>query len=368
VTPEDRAAAGVRALLPTGLLRRPTPVIVVAFALLGLTVQSVDAIVRAGRIDAYAASAMLGRMALWAVVYPLVFQPWRRRFAARPPRLGWGTFASIAVLSAGSAVLMEVVVGVATSLPKGETLDWLVTFFTGRMPVALFLPALLTHGAALVELGFATAAHARGTLLRVERMRARQREARLHLLRNQLHPHFLFNALQGVSALLGKEPEEAERLLGRLQSLYRHSLQSLHSTSVPLRDEIEWSREYLEIERARFSDRLQVRTSVADDVAAASVPPLILQPLVENAVRHGIARERGPGWIAISAVREEGQVLLRVANGISRPQNVAFGFGLRHTTRRLRETYGEAARLEVAQSPTAIEFVLRLPLETRPSG
>ena len=362
----DGAAAPPLATPPPALLPRPTAVVVTAFALLGLTVLSVEAVVREGCVDAIAASWMLGRMGLWAAFYSLAFLPWRRRFAERPPRLGWGTFFTIAALSAGSAVVMEVLVGIATSLPRGETPQWLVTFFTGRMPVALFLPALLTHGAALVELGFATAAHARGTLLRVERMQARQREARLHLLRNQLHPHFLFNALQGVSALLAKEPDEAERLLARLQSLYRHSLQSLRSTSVPLRDEVDWSREYLEIERARTSGRLRVRASVAEDVAEAPVPPLILQPLVENAVRHGIAREPGPGWITIAAVREEGQVVLRVANGISRPQKVVFGFGLRHTTRRLRETYGDEARLEVAQSPTAIEFVLRLPLERRP--
>jgi two-component sensor histidine kinase len=362
----DGAATPARATLP-GLLRRPTVVVIAAFALLGLTVLSVEQL-RIGGIDAYAAGSMLGRMGLWAGTYALVFLPWRRRFAVRPPRLGWGTFFSIAALAAGSAVLMEVVVGIVTSLPRGATREWLVEFFTGRMPVALFLPALLTHGAALVELGFATAAHARGTLLRVERMRARQREARLHLLRNQLHPHFLFNALQGVSALLGERPDEAERLLAQLQSLYRHSLQSLHSTSVPLRDEVEWSREYLEIERTRSSDRLRVSTSLEEGIAAAPVPPLILQPLVENAVRHGIAREPGPGWISIAAVRDGGQVLLRVANGISRPQKVVPGFGLRHTTRRLRETYGDAARLEVAQSPTAIEFVLRLPLQAAPGG
>jgi LytS/YehU family sensor histidine kinase len=340
---------------------------VAAFALLGLTVLVVDTAVRS-RIGVDDAASMLGRMGLWAAFYSLVFLPWRRRLARRPPRLGWATFLSIAAFSAGSAVAMEVLIGIATSLRKGEVLHWLVTFFTGGMPVALFLPALLTHGAALVELGFATAAHARGTLLRVERMRARQREARLYQLRNQLHPHFLFNALHGVSALLAKDPAAAEELLARLQSLYRHSLRSLHSAAVPLRDEIEWSREYLEIERARFSDRLRVRTDVAEEVAAAPVPPLILQPLVENAVRHGIAREPGPGWITIAAAREGGEIVLRVGNGISRPRKVVFGFGLRHTTRRLRETYGDAGRLEVAQSPTAIEFLLRLPLETRPSG
>ena len=361
MTPGGRVAAEPPVALPPALLRRTLFVVVTAFALLGLTVRSVEAIVRSGRIDSADASWMLGRTALWVVVYSLLLLPWRRRFAARPPRLGWSTGLSIALLSACSAVVIEALVGIGTHLPKERTLQWLVAFFTGGVPAALFLPALLTHGAALVELGFVTAAHARGTVLRVERMRARQREARLHLLRNQLHPHFLFNALQGVSALLASEPEEAERLLGRLQSLYRHSLRSLHSTTVPLRDEVDWSREYLEVERARFSDRLQVSASVDEEVAAAPVPPLILQPLVENAVRHGIAREPGPGWIAITAVCEEGQVLLRVANGISRPQAVVHGFGLRHTTRRLRETYGDAARLEVTQSPTAIEFLLRLP-------
>jgi sensor histidine kinase YesM len=302
-----------------------------------------------------------GRMALLAAVYPLLLMPVRRRFASHPPRLGWLTCLGVAVLATAWTVVMEVVACAFVAVPQGKLVPALARLFRGEMPLFLVLPAMLLHAAALLELGFATQAHAHGALLRAERMRARSREARLQQLRNQLHPHFLFNALHGVSALLGSDPRRAEALLARLQALYRNSLRSLSSPFVTLQQEIDWSREYLEIERARFSDRLELRISLPAALTAVSVPPLILQPLVENAVKHGIGRQPGPGWIAITAWAEGEEVLVQVANTAPRSRPIVFGFGLRLTTRRLTETYGREARLEVHAEGGEIAFLLRLP-------
>lgn len=342
-------------------LRAPTAAIAVGTAALGAAILTALSILQVGWQRPSDAAWIVGRMTLLALVYPLVLMPFRRRLAQRPPDLGWATCLEVAVLATFWAVVMEVVVGVVVGIAKGGVLTFLADFFTGRMPAFLFLPALLLHAAALFELGFAARAHALDSQLRVERMRARGREARLQQLRNQLHPHFLFNALHGVSALLASDPARAEALLDRLQRLYRNSLRSLHSSFVTLQQEVDWSREYLEIERVRFSDRLELRTSLPAALATVYVPPLILQPLVENAVKHGIGREPGPGWIAIEATAEGEQVAIRVVNNAHRQPQLIYGFGLRLTTRRLSETYGDAARLEVQPGDGEMAFVLRLP-------
>jgi hypothetical protein len=335
--------------------------IAVGTASLGAAIMAALITLHPGWKQASDAWWIVARMTLLGLVYPLLLMPFRRRFGARPPKLGWATCLGVAVAATFWAVAMEVAIGLTLAIAHGGALHFLASFFSGKMPAFLFLPALLLHAAALFELGFATQAHAHDALLRVERMRARGREARLQLLRNQLHPHFLFNALHGVSALLASDPSRAEALLARLQALYRNSLRSLNSPFVTLQQEVGWSREYLEIERARFSDRLELRVSLPAALTTVSVPPLILQPLVENAVKHGIGREPGPGWIAIEARADGEEVELRVANAAHRPRQIAFGFGLRLTTRRLAETYGTAARLEVRPGVGEIAFVLRLP-------
>jgi sensor histidine kinase YesM len=292
----------------------------------------------------------------WLLVCAAVLLLYRR--AVRP---GVWVLLSVALAAPAAALGIELLVAVCFQLTRVQP-NAIADLFAGRTPVAPMLPSFMIQAAVLVALGVTSEARARTALLRVEQVRARNREARLQQLRNQLHPHFLFNALHGVAALLRRDPAAARSLLERLQRLYRHSLRSLDEITVPLAQELAWSREYLDIERERFADRLAVRISAPATVGAVPVPPLILQPLVENAVRHGVSTDTGPGWIEISAAADEGELVLRVANAARRRSEVAFGFGLRHTTRRLAETYGAAARLLIEPGEDAIAFVLRLPL------
>ncbi len=298
---------------------------------------------------------------LMSGLYLLLLMPLRRSRFWRAPRLQWQAAVVIVACSILTPLLALVVqgsFGVQRTEPLGP---WLLLFVQGKLGFYIVTPAVLVCGTAMVELGLAAAAEAQRRELRTERMLARHREARLEVLRLQLHPHFLFNALNSVVALLVKDPPAATATLDRLRSLYERSLRSIGRELVPLSVELDWCREYLAIEHQRFSDRLRVEVSVDADAGAAGVPPLLLQPLIENAVRHGVGRDAGPAWIHIGAtLDDDGALRLRVANNSQGRGEIREGFGLRHTRRRLAETYGEAAQLEVRRRDGCVEASVRL--------
>jgi len=170
------------------------------------------------------------------------------------------------------------------------------------------------------------------------------------VLRMQLHPHFLFNTLNSIAALIHKDPDAADRMTARLSDLLRLTLENAGVQEVPLVKELEFLELYLEIERTRFADRLVVRTEITADTLDASIPYLILQPLVENAIRHGVASRSSPGCVIVSAVRESDMLVLQVKDdgpgisaGVSRN-----GLGLSSTRARLEKLYGNAHRFELS--------------------
>jgi two-component system LytT family sensor kinase len=169
-------------------------------------------------------------------------------------------------------------------------------------------------------------------------------QAQLDALRMQLHPHFLFNTLNTISVLMRNDAEMANHVLVRLSELLRMTLDNVGKHEVPLREELEFLDLYLEIERTRFQDRLSVRTDIDPAVLDAMVPTLILQPLVENAIRHGIAPYVRRGLIEVSARRLDGQVELQVRDtgpGLSNFGGTAAaqGIGLANTRSRLEQLY-----------------------------
>jgi signal transduction histidine kinase len=178
------------------------------------------------------------------------------------------------------------------------------------------------------------------------RLEAQLAQTQLHVLRARLHPHFLFNTLNAIAALMHRDVEAADRMLARLSELLRTAIDSSDLQEVSLADELAFVERYLEIERTRFSDRLDVRVDVASDAYGAAVPHLLLQPLVENAVRHGIAPRAGAGRIEVFARRRNGQVLLAVRDdGVGSRGREREGTGLGVTRERLRHLYGDAARI-----------------------
>jgi sensor histidine kinase YesM len=180
-------------------------------------------------------------------------------------------------------------------------------------------------------------------------LEARLADAKLHALRMQLHPHFLFNTLNAISTLVHKDARAADEMIANLSELLRATLDA-EGQEITLREEIALLDRYLEIQQTRFGDRLRIEKDIDGAALGGLVPTLILQPLVENAIRHGIEPESGPGQISVRAERKENQLFLRVHNnGGDEPRHPKrpSGIGLANTQARLTELYGDAARFRL---------------------
>ena len=206
-------------------------------------------------------------------------------------------------------------------------------------------------------------------LRRVE-MAAELSQARLNALTGQLRPHFLFNALNAVSALINRDPAAADRLVVQLGNLLRLSLARSDESEIPLEDEIAFLRLYLDVMSARIGPKLTVVWSIDDRVVTALVPQLILLPLVENSLKHGIARSDGPAKLEVIATSGNGVLRVGVADdgvGLS-PEGVTEGIGLRTIRRRLTQLYGDAGMCELrSRQPRGTAVTLELPLRWKSS-
>jgi two-component system LytT family sensor kinase len=225
-----------------------------------------------------------------------------------------------------------------------------------------------------VYAGFVLAWHA-GTFYREARDRqmaaveleSMLQQAQLEALRSQLNPHFLFNALHSMAELVHTDPKLAEQLIVRLGELLRQVLQSSTRQDVTLAEELEFIRGYVEIEQMRLGERLRVSWEVETDALDARVPSMILQPLVENAVQHGIAAASGSGQLVIAARRDAQFLQLEIRdNGPGLAQNAmdrGRGIGLANTRARLRRLYGDRHVFEL-QAADGLTVRVRIPMAT----
>lgn len=183
-------------------------------------------------------------------------------------------------------------------------------------------------------------------------LEARLAQSRLQVLKFQLQPHFLFNTLNTISELIYKNPESAERMITDLSDLLRISLEKLEVQEVSLQQELDFLKKYVEIEQIRFHDRLTIEMNVSPDTLDAKVPNMILQPLVENAIKHGIAPLSQGGTIKVGAERQNGSLHLSVAdNGVGLKETdisqIPEGVGLKNTKSRLKHLYGQKHKFEI---------------------
>ena len=195
--------------------------------------------------------------------------------------------------------------------------------------------------------------------------------ARLEALAAQLQPHFLFNALHTVSGLIrGHEHQAAITTLAGLSDILRYALDAAGAPDVPLENELEVTRRYLAIQQLRFGDRLVVTLDPDPATLRALVPRLLLQPLIENAIRHGVAPSVAPSWLALRAWREESSLRLGVSNAISAtsPEENGLGIGLRNTRARLEQMYGEDFNLETRRLDDRFELDVRIPWREAAEG
>ncbi len=253
--------------------------------------------------------------------------------------------------------------GFAFALDRGGVFPGLVAKQADAAPlllglgVALYLLAAALH---YVIVAFEVSRDAERRALQFE---IASREAELRALRAQIHPHFLFNSLNSINALIAAKPEEARQLSVRLADFLRRSLTVGSREAISLAEELDLAEQLLSIEKVRFGERLS-HAVVADDTArACPVPPLVLQPLVENAVTHGIAQMLEGGEIRIEAERRGPELRIAVVNprDPESPGRRGTGIGLQNVRRRLAALHGDAAEVRVSPGDVSFRVELRLP-------
>jgi two-component system LytT family sensor kinase len=302
---------------------------------------------------------------LWAGLTPLVLLLARRYRLDRPPRprnllLHGGAALALAALHllpvAAAAIVLRPYAPIEAPRPLGQEYVILVTSW-------LHIDFLVYW--AILGLGYAYdyRQRLRERDLRASQLQAQLARAQLAALQLQIHPHFHFNSLNAVAGLVRQgRSEEALSLLAGLGELLRYVLDSAGTPFVPLEKELDFASRYLEIQQVRFSDRLESRLDVAPGLLGAPVPTLILQPLVENAIEHGIAREGG-GAVEIRAREEASFLRLSVRDhgpGLGDPGRD--GLGLANTRARLQEIYGAAADVRLEEDEGGVTVSLTLPL------
>ena len=301
----------------------------------------------------------------WVGLTPIVLAL-ARRFPLRDRR--WPRNLLVHVVAALVVALVQVSIHVVldVGLIHGE---WFAAAMSGGFRI---LFARTYHFAVLVYLAVVAVhqaiAYHRAQAVRAATLESALVRARLEALERQLHPHFLFNTLHAISALMQTDVKAADQMLARLADLLRATLSAGTEQEVPLRSELALLDRYLDIEKVRFRDRLSVVTSIDPEALEARVPNLILQPLVENAIRHGISRKRGPGTIEIRAARQGGMLELSVADdGVGLPaQGLIEGIGLSNTRGRLDQLHGDDQTLDLRdRAGGGTEVVARFPFQTQ---
>ena len=232
---------------------------------------------------------------------------------------------------------------------RDETMSWgprsLQTLF--ELLYDTFADVLLLYLAVIVA-AHAYAYFVRGQRQEIERLQLRQSlaQSELQTLRAQLHPHFLFNTLQGVSTLIDTDRGTAQNMLLTLADLLRKVLKYGSTDLMSFREELAFVEAYLQLEQMRLGRRLEVRWQIAPEVKSALIPQLLLQPLIENAVVHGIANARNGGWIEIEARLQQMHLVVVIRNSIGGASQPGLGVGISNTKARLKYLYDSDATFE----------------------
>ncbi|HWD00782.1 MAG TPA: histidine kinase [Candidatus Sulfopaludibacter sp.] len=277
-----------------------------------------------------------------------------------------GTVAAWTTAAVSGSLVLVVCAWMAGSLLSSlYPLEGLEQKLPRELPLLFGIGVLLYVLSAGLHYMALAAEQSRDAERRAVEARALAREAELRALKMQINPHFLFNSLHSIAALATADGGRAREMCIRLSDFLRSSLRLADRESIPLTDELALARNYLEVEQIRFGDRLRFEEQVGPACEQCSVPALMLQPLVENAVKHGIAGLVEGGAIRLVVTRSAEGVTITVENGydpdMPPPRNI--GIGLGHVRRRLLMRYGDAASLEAGTVEGCYRVVLRFPCE-----
>jgi len=327
------------------------------------------------------ATLALVEYALWAVLTLPIFWMTRRFGGDRPTLERVLAFLVIGVVLAVAVdALLQVISrqvmprpvlprpGLARRFPPSPPMRGLFSRFSFLYD---FLVYMVVLGAGLARNYFvryrARLDEARRLQAEAAELHAQLADARLNALRTQLNPHFLFNTLNAISTLVEQDPRGVRRMIARLSDLLRHTLEG-DEQEIPLARELEMLQRYLDIMEVRFQDKLEVSIETEASLDDALVPNLLLQPLVENAFRHGLALMQTVGRVAVRVVRDDGDLVLTVRdNGRGPAKEVREGVGLTNTRARLTQLYGARQRLALTAGEGGGALVeVRLPYHTTP--
>lgn len=236
----------------------------------------------------------------------------------------------------------------------------------GRFALFFAMGALLYLIAAGLHYALLAIENSREAERRAAEARTLAREAQLEALKFQINPHFLFNSLHSIAALATLDGPRAREMCVRLSEFLRSSLGLENRERIPLEEELALARSYLEVERVRFGERLRVQEQIEPECRECAVPALLLQPLVENAVKHGIAGLVDGGSVRIGARLQSGDVIITLENSYDPEAASApgrLGMGLAHVRRRLTMRYGDQAEMDASRQEGVYRVVLRVPCE-----
>jgi len=362
---------------------------------IAITVWTGLALLFAGQI--YASSALSGRPMSWGQALGSAVADWYVFALLAPPvawlgrqvRLEWPLRSRHVIIHLCACasfmlayLLLRTVVGLWQLRLAGRAEGFFAVFEVAAVKT---LPQSLLVYWAVVAVRHVSAfqERARERERRAAELEQRLTAARLQALQMQLNPHFLFNTLNAISSLMHQDVEAADRMLVRLSELLRRALDTRDRQEVPLGEELAFLQRYLEIEQARFGSRLTVERRIEEGLQEALVPNLVLQPLVENAIKHGIERQRKPGLIELGAQREGTHLVLLLrdngpglaaaaaaaADAAAAGRRRGHGIGLGNTRRRLEQLYGTRQELVIRDAAGGgTEVVVRLPLRASPTG
>lgn len=318
-------------------------------------------------------------LAYWYVPATLTSTIFRiaRRFPLDAP--GWPRALAVHALTAVgfSIIHLAAMIGMRAILWPGRMFPGYGGSWTSAVQRTYLMNldwALMTYSAivgASYALGYYRESRARA--IRAANLETRLVQARLKTLEAELHPHFLFNTLHAISTLVHTQPDAADRMISRLSDLLRITFSRSEAACVSLHEELEFLQKYLEIEQTRFQDRLTVDYDIDPDTLDAEVPRLILQPLVENAIKHGVSLQIGPGIVSVGSRRENERLCLTVRdNGVgltgATRARLHSGVGLSNTRDRLECLYGTDQSLDFLESAPGLTVEMRLPFRRLSSG
>jgi two-component system LytT family sensor kinase len=312
------------------------------------------------------AALQLPRFMLWAPLTPLIFAAARRFPFQRP-----GLARAIAIHACLALACIAFIEGLsqwvqqeamAVSLSRRVIQGRVILNTLPRLSIGLMCYAAVVAVASALEYQ----RRLRDEAVRVAQLQRDLSEAQVQAIKMQVQPHFLFNTLHAVNVLIEQEPGAATRMVTRLGDLLRHTLSRPGVAEVPLRTELEVLQLYLEIERTRFRDRLSVRVDAAPETLDALVPDLILQPLAENAIRHGIESNTGAGSVEVAVSRIGASLVIEVRDSGRGPGgDVTDRIGLTTVRGRLARLYGDAHDFALTAAPAGGGVArIRIPFRT----